>query len=99
MMYEVTVIKKDFQLIMITCNRNRPEQARREGGSYGRVIRCHKVSRDRILGIGSIEHMRLDARPVQVKSSPYRSAIAMDEMIGQKRNTRRANQYKDKNDS
>jgi hypothetical protein len=43
--------------------------------------------------------MRLDVRPVQVKSSPYKSAIAMDEMIGQKRKRRRENLKKDKENS
>ena len=76
-----------------------PEQAIRMGNRHGRVIFCRKAPRDKILAIGSIEHMRLTPSITQVKSSPYRSAIAMDEMIGQKRNLRRANSYKDKNNA
>ena len=95
MMYEVGVIRNG-QTDMLCYDRNTPKQAMDMGSRHGRVIFCRKASRDKILAIGSIEHMRLDVRPVQVKSSPYNSAIAMDEMIGQKRNARRANSYKDK---
>lgn len=94
-MYEVGVIRNG-QTDMLHYNRNTPKQAMDAGSCHGRVIFCRKVQRDKIFAIGSIEHMKLDVKPVQVKSSPYRSAIAMDEMIGQKRNLRRANLYKDK---
>ena len=41
--------------------------------------------------------MRLEPnQQVKVRASPYRSAVAMDELIGQKRNARRNNLYKDK---
>ena len=96
MMYEVGVIR-DGREVMLHYNRNTPEQAREEGGQHGRVTFCRKVKRDRILGIGNIEHMRLEPnRPVKVRNSPYRSAVAMDEFVGQKRNNRRNNLYKDK---
>ena len=95
MMYEVGVVRYG-QTDMFKFNRNTPKQAMKMGSRYGRVIFCRKVKRDRILAIGAIEHMKLDVRPVQVKTSPYRSAIAMDEMIGQKRNMRRNNLVKEK---
>jgi hypothetical protein len=95
MMYEVGVIR-DGREVMLHYNRNTPEQAREEGGQHGRVTFCRKVNRDRILGIGLIEHMRIEPTRVMVKNSPYKSAVAMDEMIGQKRNNRRNNLYKDK---
>ena len=96
MMYEVGVVIYG-QTNMLHFDRGTPKQAMAAGSCRGRVIFCRKVKRDRILAIGSIEHMKLDVRPVQVKTSPYRSAIAMDEMIGQKRNARRANLERDKN--
>ena len=95
MMYEVGVVRNG-QTDMLCYDRNTPEQAMDMGSRHGRVIFCRKVQRDKVLAIGSIEHMRLTPSVTQVKSSPYRSAIAMDEMIGQKRNLRRANLYKDK---
>jgi hypothetical protein len=98
MIYEVGVVRNG-QTDMLHYNRNTPKQAMEAGSWHGRVVFCRKVSRDKVLAIGAIEHMKLDARPVQVKSSPYRSAIAMDEMIGQKRKLRRKNLIKDKENS
>ena len=98
MMYEVGVIRNG-QTDMLHYNRNTPKQAMDAGSCHGRVIFCRKVKRDKVLAIGSIEHMRLTPSITQVKSRPYKSAIAMDEFIGQKRNLRRANSYKDKNES
>ena len=95
MLYEVGVVRYG-QTDMFQFNRNTPKQAIRMGSRYGRVVFCRKVKRDRILAIGAIEHMQLDVRPTMVRTSPYKSAIAMDEMIGQKRKSRRANSYKDK---
>ena len=98
MMYEVGVVRNG-QTDMLHYNRNTPKQAIEEGNCHGRVIFCRKVQRDKVLAIGGIEHMRLTPSVTRIKSSPYRSAIAMDEMIGQKRNLRRANLYKDKDNA
>jgi hypothetical protein len=97
-MYEAGVVR-DGLTVMLHYNRNNRDSARMEAAKHGRVLFCRKANRDLVIGIGNIEYMRLDDRPVQVKTSPYRSAIAMDELIGQKRNVRRNNQYKDKIDS
>ena len=96
MNYEVGIVR-DGITVMLNYNRHTPKQAMREGGKHGRVLFCRKANRDKIIGIGEIEHMRLEPnKPVMVKMSPYRSAIAMDELIGQKRIMRRDNLYKDK---
>lgn len=96
MNYEVGIVRNGIT-VMLNYNRGRSKQAMREGGKHGRVLFCRKANRDKIIGIGEIEHMRLEPnKPVMVKTSPYRSAIAMDELIGQKRNLRRDNLYRDK---
>ena len=96
MMYEVGVVR-DGRTIMLCYNRNSQKQAKDEGEKQGHVLFARKVNKEKILGIGEIEHMRLEPnQPVKIQASPYRSAVAMDEMIGQKRNARRNNLYKDK---
>ena len=97
-MYETGVVR-DGITVMLHYNRSNKDSAWQEAAKHGRVLFCRKANRDKVIGIGEIEHMRLDDGHMQVKSSPYRSAIAMDEMIGQKRNVRRDNQYRDKNGS
>ena len=96
MMYEVGIVRNG-RTVVLHYNRNSPDQARDEGSKHGRVLSCGKVNRDKVIGIGEIEHMRLEPnKPIKVQTSPYRSAVAMDELIGQKRNLRRNNLYKDK---
>jgi len=95
-MYEVGVVR-DGITIMLCYNRHNWKQAKEEGKKHGRVLFTRKVNKEKILGIGEIEHMRLEPnQQVKVRASPYRSAVAMDELIGQKRNARRNNLYKDK---
>jgi len=96
MKYDVGVVRNGIT-VMLNYDRNSWKQAKREGQKHGRVLFCRKTNKDKIIGIGEIEHMRLEPnKPIRVKSSPYRSAVAMDEMIGQKRRLRRDNLQKDK---
>lgn len=67
-----------------------------KGKKYGHVVSVRKVEFDR--PFGNIEKLDLKQPPLveYVENSLYGSAIAMDEMIWQKRNKRRNNLYKDK---
>ncbi len=60
---------------------------------FGHVVSIRKVDKELLLG--KIEHLKLD-EPIEVIENPYESAVAMDEMIWNKRNKRRINQSKDK---
>jgi hypothetical protein len=77
--------------------RNKPEQAIEEGRRYGKVINCRKVKYSDVLG--EIEGMKLNPQPsIYAQGNPYKSAIAMSDMIWEKRNIRRLNaQQKDRN--
>lgn len=66
------------------------DKARQRARKYGKPITAHKISVDN----SSIEHIKLKQTPIE-NVSP---AIAMDEMIWQKRNKRRENIFKDKVD-
>lgn len=74
----------------------RPKQAKIKAMKYGQVISVRKVDYTKIFG--NIEQLDLNQKPLieYVEDSPYRNAIAMDEMIWQKRNKRINNRGKDK---
>jgi len=61
---------------------------------FGHVVSIRKVDKELLLG--RIEHLKLDEPIEMIESSPYESAIAMDELIWNKRNKRRENQQRDK---
>ncbi|KKM13597.1 hypothetical protein LCGC14_1714600 [marine sediment metagenome] len=65
---------------------------------YGQVLSVRKVDFTQIFG--NIEKLDLKQAPLieQVEGSPYNSAIAMDEMIWNKRNKRIGNRDRDKID-
>ena len=64
---------------------------------YGQVLSIRKVDFTQIFG--NIENLDLHQPPLieQVEGSPYSTAVAMDEMIWQKRNKRIKNRDKDEN--
>ncbi len=72
-------------------------QAYVKARKYGQVISVRKVDYTKIFG--NIENLDLHQKPLieYVENSPYTTAIAMDEMIWQKRNKRLKNKDKDKN--
>jgi hypothetical protein len=73
------------------------EQACDKAERYGRPVGARKIERDKIFG--DIETLELKQTPlvdVYAEGNPYNSALAMDEMIWQKRNERRKNQEKDR---
>ncbi len=74
-----------------------PQQACDKAWKYGRPLGVRKIDRDKIFG--DIEKLKLAPQTLDVykDGNPYNSALAMDEMIWQKRNSRRKNmQQKDK---
>ena len=98
--YEVKVLVNS-QTITLYYDRRYAEQAINKGKKYarrrhGHVEFCRKINRDKISDFGEIEKIELNQVPRRVKVSPYKSAIAMDEFIGQKRRLRRGNLIKDK---
>lgn len=68
-------------------------QAGKKAEKHGRPISVRKA--DATMMYGNIEKLELNQAPYQ-DGSPYKDAIAMDEMIWQKRNKRINNQKKDK---
>ena len=58
------------------------EQAVKIGSKRGRVLSCRKIDRDVITG--NIEMMPIQNH-IYVNQSPYKNAIAMDEMIWKKK--------------
>ena len=73
-----------------------PEQAAKKCIKYGRVIRIRKTQVDRMLG--NPEKLLLPQEPLGVYTlgSPYKNAVAMDEMIWDKQNKKRKNKHRDK---
>ncbi len=71
-------------------------QAGIKGKKYGHIVSIRRVDQARLFG--DIEKLDLKQPPLVefVQDSPYTTAIAMDEMIWQKRNKRRKNLQKDK---
>jgi hypothetical protein len=69
-----------------------PEQARAKANGKGQIVTVRKAEYDKM--VGNIENINLNVEYVQ--GSPYNSAVAMDEMIWQKRNGRIKNRRKDK---
>ncbi len=61
---------------------------------YGEPISCRKVNVYDMLG--NPENIKLE-QPTVYGVNPYKNAVAMDEMIWEKRNKRIKNAYKDKN--
>lgn len=74
-----------------------PSQAKKKALKYGQVVSVRKVDYTKIFG--DIEKLDLNQPPLieYVENSPYTTAVAMDEMIWQKRNKRLKNKGKDKN--
>jgi len=85
------------------------EQACNKAEKYGRPIGARKIERDKIFG--NIEALELNQAPlvdvyaknipyksadVYTEGNPYESALAMNELIWQKRNRRIKNQEKEK---
>ncbi len=71
-------------------------QAGVKGRKYGHIVSVRHIDKTRIFG--DIEKLDLEQPPLVefVQDSPYKTAIAMDEMIWQKRNKRIKNRQKDK---
>lgn len=76
---------------------SKPGQAERKGRKHGQVVSVRKVDFTKIFG--NIENLDLKQPPLieYVENSPYTTAIAMDEMVWQKRNKRIRNRGKDEN--
>lgn len=70
-----------------------PEKAARKVEKHGKPVRVRKA--DVTMMYGNFENI-LDDNVYQ-NGNPYNSALAMDEMIWQKRNNRRNNMHRDKN--
>jgi len=72
------------------------KSAKIKGKRYGHVVSVRKADITHIFG--NIENLELNQMPLveYVKGSHYESAIAMDEMIWNKRNKRIKNKEKDK---
>ena len=74
------------------------QQACDKAWKYGRPIGVRKINREKVAG--DIDNLRLEPQIIDVykNGNPYRSALAMDEFMWQKRNSRRKNMTeKDKN--
>ena len=87
------VIYKDI-IKMLHFNVRTPKQATDRACKYGEVLSCRKVDKDSM--IGNIEKIQLEPQDVYAMGNPYNNALAMDEMIWNKRNNRRNNLHKDK---
>ena len=72
------------------------KRAKAMASKKGHVVSVRKVDYTNVFG--NIENLNLDLPPLveYVTDSPYESAIAMDEMIFNKRNNRLKNKGKDK---
>jgi len=79
---------------MLHIDARTPEQAREKAKKHGDVVSCRKADVSKMLG--DIEHLKLDQTTAYNLGNPYKDAVAMDEMIWQKRNNRRNNLHKDK---
>lgn len=70
-----------------------PQQAMNKCRKYGTPVSAHKVN-------VQVMHKDFEQLPilnsVYVDGNPYNSALAMDELIWQKRNKRRENMHRDK---
>lgn len=67
-------------------------KSEKHGGVF---VSCRKVKVEKI--VDNIENLELNPQPsVYGMGNPYKSAVAMDGMIWQKRNLRRNNMQKDK---
>jgi hypothetical protein len=89
---------RDFVVKMFHIEAPNQEKAVEKSERYGgRFISCCKVNMDELVG-NSIENIPLNPPPDDMygKGTPYKSPIAMDNMIWQKRNLRRNNLQKDK---
>jgi hypothetical protein len=76
-----------------------PDQAIKKSEKYGgELVSCRKADKERITGLYTIERLHLNQEPpvMYLKGNPYKSAIAMESMIWQKRNVRRKKMDKDK---
>lgn len=80
--------------LVVHIERRTHKQARKAAKKYGRPISVQKM--DVVDVIGHIENLNIQ-NEVYCDPNPYPSAIAMDEMIFNKRNKRRANMHRDKN--
>jgi hypothetical protein len=69
------------------------DQAREKAKKYGEPVSVQKA--DPYEMFGDIEKLPIQ-NEVYMNGNPYNNAVAMDEMIWQKRNKRRSNIYKDK---
>ena len=85
---------KDTILKMFHFDRRTPRQAINAGMKHGKVLHCRKADAQAMLG--NPEKIVLDQTIAFGVNNPYKNAIAMDEMIWQKRNKRRTNSFKDK---
>lgn len=96
-MFEVRVRNNGF-LGMKHVEARDHRQARVKGKKYGHVVSVRRTHPERLFG--DIEKLDLKQRPLveYVQDSPYTTAIAMGEMIWQKRNKRINNRWKDKKD-
>ena len=67
-----------------------PQQACDKAWKYGRPISARKICRENIL---DIEQIKLDPQNINVykDGNPYKTPIAMEDMIWEKRNRRRKN--------
>ena len=87
--YKYNKILKMLHIVRRTSN-----QAIVAARKYGEVVSCRKVDIGAM--VGNIEHIKLDQATVYDSGNPYKTAVAMDEMVWNKRNKRINNVYKDK---
>jgi hypothetical protein len=87
---KVKVRQRNSRYIIRTCRieAKSDDKARERARKYGEPLTAYKVDWD----TSGIERLKLNQAPLETISP----AIAMDEMIWQKRNNRRENLFKDK---
>ncbi len=87
-------VRNNGQTKMLHYTAHDGDQAAAKADGHGQIVSVRKVEYAEIYG--NIEKLNLKQPPEFVDSSPYETAVAMDELIWDKRNKRRMNQEKDK---
>ena len=64
-----------------------PEQAMQKGRKYGEPVSCRKM--DVLSSLSSIEKLSLEQPTIYGKGNPYKSAVAMGEMVWNKQRKNR----------
>ena len=89
--------KYSKMLKMLHIVRRTAAQAIAVAKKHGEVVSCRKV--DIVAMVGNIENIKLEQSTVYEAGNPYKSALAMDDMVWKKRNKRLDNSHKDKNNT